>query len=287
MNKILWISSYPKSGNTWLRSIISSLIYASTGEFNFNLLKLIEVFERKKRYEFVKDINLDDYKKLDKEIECISKYWIECQKKIVLNKEINPILNIFKTHSANLTVASNKFTDESLVCGNIYIVRDPREIVISYSKHRGKSIDNTIETMGESGTLLSPDKSLSLCLLSSWEVHFHSWKNFGARTLIIKYEDLINNTTDEVFKISNFLSNIFEIDKKKLDKKIYKVTRSTDINRFRNYEKKFGFNETSSRSSASFFGSAKINSWKKILSDNQINKIENLFNKTMKELGYL
>ena len=44
--KIIWIASYPKSGNTWLRAIISALLYASKGEFNFNLLKLIEQFDK-------------------------------------------------------------------------------------------------------------------------------------------------------------------------------------------------------------------------------------------------
>ena len=79
--KILWLASYPKSGNTWLRSIISSLIYTSEGIFNFDLLKLIEQFDKPERYRFVKDINKDDYKKINLKIDCIAKYWIESQKK--------------------------------------------------------------------------------------------------------------------------------------------------------------------------------------------------------------
>ena len=49
MKKIIWIASYPKSGNTWIRAIVSTLLYSSNGNFNFNLLKLIEVFEKKKQ----------------------------------------------------------------------------------------------------------------------------------------------------------------------------------------------------------------------------------------------
>ena len=33
--KILWIASYPKSGNTWMRAIISSLFFSNNGKFSF------------------------------------------------------------------------------------------------------------------------------------------------------------------------------------------------------------------------------------------------------------
>ena len=133
MKKIIWICSYPKSGNTWIRSIVSSLLYSKNGEFNFNLLNLIELFEKKSRYDFVKKVNISDYKNLNDDIEIISKYWLECQKNIVFDDSINPIYNIFKTHSANLSVNSNDFTNTNYTGGIIHVVRDPREVVISYS----------------------------------------------------------------------------------------------------------------------------------------------------------
>ena len=53
---IIWLASYPKSGNTWMRSIVSSLLYSKDGEFNFKLIKKIDQFPEK-RYlrDFVKD----------------------------------------------------------------------------------------------------------------------------------------------------------------------------------------------------------------------------------------
>ena len=41
---IIWLASYPKSGNTWLRSIISSLIYSNDGNFNFEHIYKIRQF---------------------------------------------------------------------------------------------------------------------------------------------------------------------------------------------------------------------------------------------------
>ena len=76
---IIWIASYPKSGNTWVRSIISSMLYSNDGVFNFNLLKKIHQFPNNKYFvNFTKDFqNINE----------IKKYWIESQDWINLNKE--------------------------------------------------------------------------------------------------------------------------------------------------------------------------------------------------------
>ena len=77
MNKrIFWIASYPKSGNTWMRAIVSSLFFTKNGVFNFKLLPLIPTYEKAKIFDFVKKINLNDYRKLSK-IEILSKYFIK------------------------------------------------------------------------------------------------------------------------------------------------------------------------------------------------------------------
>tara|TARA_Y100001970_G_C14171181_1_gene824262 strand:+ start:94 stop:951 length:858 start_codon:yes stop_codon:yes gene_type:complete len=284
MKKIIWIASYPKSGNTWVRAIISSLLYSADGNFNFNLLKLIEVFEKKNRFDFVKDLNKKNYETLDK-IENISKLWIEVQKRIVFDKGINPIYNIFKTHSANLAVNNNNFTDKSLTAGVIYIVRDPREILVSYSNHMGKKIDDAIDAILDQKRLLSPEKNLAVALMSAWHIHYESWKSLDVPKLLIKYEELTNNPKKEIKKISKFLGQILSIDESTLDKKNFNVFNTTQIEKFRNHEKNKGFDEASKNSL--FFGNAKIDSWKEKLSLEQIKKIEYVFNKTMLELGYL
>ena len=71
---IVWCASYPKSGNTWVRGIIASLIYSKDGIFNFDMLKKVSLFPKRLYFkEFT-----DDYSNLKK----ISKYWIDVQKKI-------------------------------------------------------------------------------------------------------------------------------------------------------------------------------------------------------------
>ena len=132
MKKIVWVASYPKSGNTFLRFLISSLLYSEDGNFNFDIIKNIRQFDIDRYYKFIKNKKIDDYKKLDS-IETISKYWQEAQKRAysVENKYI------FKTHAANLMYDKYKYTDEKLSLGLIYIVRDPRDIAVSYSHNTG------------------------------------------------------------------------------------------------------------------------------------------------------
>ena len=47
---IIWLASYPKSGNTWVRSIISTLLYSNDGNFNFELIKKVSQFPEKKYF---------------------------------------------------------------------------------------------------------------------------------------------------------------------------------------------------------------------------------------------
>ena len=59
--RIIWIAAYTKSGNTWARTILTSLFFTKNGKFNFEILKSISIFENVERFEFVKEINLEDY----------------------------------------------------------------------------------------------------------------------------------------------------------------------------------------------------------------------------------
>ena len=123
MNKrIFWIASYPKSGNTWMRAIVSSLFFTKNGVFNFKLLPLIPTYEKAKIFDFVKKINLNDYHKLSK-IEILSKYFIKSQERIYIDGDFS----FFKTHSCNSLINNNAFTDESVSLGLIYLLRNKEE----------------------------------------------------------------------------------------------------------------------------------------------------------------
>ena len=286
MKKIIWIASYPKSGNTWLRAIVSTMLYTSKGNFNFDLLKLIQQFDKIERYKYLKKLNINDFKEINDNIKNTSKHWINAQKKIVLNNKINPIYNIFKTHSANLEVNTHKFTDTDLSAGCIYIVRDPREVAVSFSKHFNKSYNETIEIMTNKQSCLSPLDNGSLVLISSWDVNYQSWKISNIPTLFIKYENILKDTEKEILKIYSFLNTILNLNKKNITQLVNNITKTTKIEILKNHEEKFGFSEKS-KFNKSFFDQAKLDSWKEKLDKFHISKIEENFEKTLIDLEYL
>ena len=126
---IIWLASYPKSGNTWLRSIVSSVLYSKSGNFDFELLKNIRQFPEK---QFFKDI-IDDFSNFDE----IKSNWITAQEKINLSQD----LRIFKTHQGKYTLGEHNFTNDENTLAVIYIVRDPRNLVNSISHHFNLTLD--------------------------------------------------------------------------------------------------------------------------------------------------
>lgn len=81
---IFWINSFPKSGNTLLRAIISALFFSRDGKFTFDLIKNISQFEMSERLNFVQDTNESDFKKIE-DIYILSKYLEQAQTKTNLN----------------------------------------------------------------------------------------------------------------------------------------------------------------------------------------------------------
>jgi len=133
---IIWISSYPKSGNTLVRSLLSSYFFSEDGVFDFELLNNIKQFPNSSLFS---KLGIDTGKPLS-----VIKNYIKAQEIINEKKGIK----FLKTHSSFFTV-NNKysFTNSKNSIGVIYIVRDPRNIVTSLSNHTGKTIDNAAETI--------------------------------------------------------------------------------------------------------------------------------------------
>ena len=292
-NKIIWIASYPKSGNTWIRSIISSMLLTKTGKFNFNLLDSIKVFDIPSRYEFVKHVNKIDYKKLN-DLNILSKYWLDSQKKIYKKNNHTFFKNIsfFKTHSANINLDNKQFTNTDNSAGLIYIVRDPRDVVISYAKHYDKSIDTTINNMLNHMHILKTTEKKSPILISKPNLHYKSWQYLKVPKLIIKYENLLTNPQKIINEIMLFFQIFFNYNFDKHKEILENIVKTTKFKRMQNFEKKNGFNEAPYASQNKnfkelFFRKGSSKQWVNILTPNQIKKIESHCNDLMKKFDYL
>ncbi len=288
---IFWITSYPKSGNTLLRAIISSLFFTNDGKFNFNLLKTINTFENKRRLDFIKTINPKDFNSLNK-LEILSKYWNKIQSKSNLNFKENMIF--IKTHHALVKYEKIPFAVEEDCRGLMHVVRDPRDVVISWANHAKISIDKSIDYLTNefSGThwnnhrsSLLPKDIEPLTILSSWEKNIKSWteSKWKCPQLILRYEDLVYDKRNSILLIANFFIEKFNFKFSNLDKKIDNIIKTTNFSELKKIEKNKGFSEARN---GPFFRVGKKNQWKKVLNKNQIEIIENKFKSTMTEFGY-
>jgi hypothetical protein len=279
---IIWIASYPKSGNTWVRSIISSLIYSADGNFDFDLLQKIKQFPSKKHFENF----TNDFQNINE----IKKYWIESQNLINLDKEVK----FFKTHHINCKIGEHAFTNKSNTLGTIYVVRDPRNLINSFTNHY--SIDkNTAKNFiisrqsvtGALGEMKKDNKIFTI--LGSWNDHVKSWTNMNQNLLLIKYEDLIKNPLNEINKIIKFLANL--IDFSYNEEKINNIINSTSFEVMKKKETEKGFHESvmdnSGENKVNFFNLGKENKWEKYLNSEDQEFIKEKLGLEMKELGYI
>lgn len=277
---IIWIASYPKSGNTWLRSIITSLLYTTDGIFDFKLIKKIKQFPTRNQFqEFTKNFN---------DINEISKFWLLAQDKINLTEEIK----FFKTHNLNCAVNKNSFTNKSHTLGTIYVVRDPRNLVNSIKNHYNKGNDEEAKNFLISKKILSrvpKDNEADIAtLLGSWSDHYNFWTKKNSNLLLIKYEDLILDTKKELERIIIYLKKFMTVEIN--PEKIKNILSTTSFDHLKNLENKGLFNENvydSKKNKIRFFNKGPSNDWTKVLDKKIQDDLEKIFYKEMKELGYI
>ena len=279
---IIWLASYPKSGNTWLRSLLASYFYTNEGSFNFENLDNIKQFSSKDYLS--KNINNKNYQSI------ISKNWVPVQRLINSDNKVH----LLKTHNALCSINNNNFTDKENSLAAIYIVRDPRNIITSISNHYDLNIDESFKFLTNKKKIIFPvdneNSSLDFNFLSDWSTHYNSWKNVNFFPLkIIRYEDLLINTHKEFISVLNFLSKFmnFKINERKVKNSII----STSFEKLKKIEKKNGFFESiktkKTNKKIMFFNLGQKNNWKKLLDIKIAKNIEAYFAKEMKELKYL
>ena len=283
---IIWIASYPKSGNTWLRAMISTYYYSNDGFFDQSLLKKIDQFPTSKylnEYNFNKNIPGET-----------CKYWISAQEKINLDKKVK----FFKTHNAFGKLNNYDFTNNQNSIGCIYVVRDPRNVITSLKNHYQLNDEQAFSWMtNEKNYIYNILKFDELGysdfqFISSWSTNYKSW-NVQKKIPVkfIKYEDLLNSTYAVFLDIINFISKITNNSQSINKDKIKKTLRSTTFDSLKKSEQEHGFSEAvrdreDRNKTVPFFNLGPKNDWKKILDEEFKKKIQKVFEKDLKDLNY-
>ena len=282
---IFWIASYPKSGNTWLRALISSYYFSQDGVFNESIIKKIGQFPEKRHF-----INFEYNPKITTDT---CRFWIKAQERINSDKK----LHFFKTHNILGKINNSSFTNSANTIGCIYIIRDPRNVITSLKNHYQLDDNQALNWMQNKNNFIydvfnhERDGFSDFQFISSWNINYKSWKDQNKIPVkIIRYEDLLKETFlvfKDIVKFINITINSKEtinIDR------IKKSVQSTFFEKLKDNEKKNGFTEAvftkDKKEKIPFFYLGPKNDWKKILNKELRIKIEEAFKAELNEIGY-
>jgi len=278
---IIWLASYPKSGNTWLRALLSSYLY-SDGKFNFDLLNKIDSFPSERFFK--------NYPDKFENPEDTTEYWLKEQEK--MNQSNN--ITFLKTHNALCKINGNRFTNSENTLGAIYIIRDPRNVITSLAHHYQISKEDALDfMMDEKRGIVSKvdNRYIGFQPLFSWILNQKSWvENINFPVLTIKYEDLQSEPLSTFKKVLNFINKLtnskYPVDIEKAKKSI----KNCDFENLKKLEQERGFAEAITRKGSneklSFFNLGKNNNYKKLLDPILLNKMNDLFQNELVKFNY-
>ena len=282
----IWLASYPKSGNTLLRSMLAAYFFSEDGLYNFDLIKNIKQFPNIILFERL-GIDIKNEKE-------VVKNYIKVQESFNNKNSVQ----FLKTHSYLFNIDGHAFTDLNNSLGSIYIVRDPRNVVTSYANHTNIGVNEAADDLiyltqmgGDLGKTKGSERTR--VFTGNWSGNFNSWKSFKFqdRYLLIKYEDLISEKEKTFIKVLKFIHKLKKADFKIDIKKLKNVILTTDFSKMKKLEQEEGFFESKidkkTGKKIPFFNLGEKNDWNKILNKEIKKKIEIAFQKEMKELGYI
>jgi len=279
---IIWLASYPKSGNTWLRSLLASYYFSKDGSFDFKLLDNIDQFPSTQFFRDKKDTFSAP--------EDTSNLWLSEQEKINQDNKIR----FLKTHNALCKINSNSFTNEKNTLAGIYIIRDPRNIVTSLANHYQVDVNKAFDFMKDEKKALIEkvnERYLGFVPILSWVLHQESWiKCTKFPILTIRYEDLQLETFQTFIKVIKFINKLSNLENLINETKAKKSIISCEFEKLKKLENKNGFSEAmvdkKTKKKISFFNLGRKNDYKRLLQTNLIDEMSSLYNQQIKKFNY-
>ncbi|GAB5528386.1 MAG: sulfotransferase domain-containing protein [Roseivirga sp.] len=280
MNNLIWLASYPKSGNTWVRILLESILLNEGEAVDINNLKLAQPGS------ILRD-EFNQFLGFDSSDLSLEESW-HYKRLFFMQKSNSSKEDIFlKTHDSNLQLTDGTdLIPATATKMAIYIVRNPLDVIPSLASHFGVTLNTSIAKLNSTGFNASNDQELYYTTavytkIDTWSNHVASWLFDSAFPVhLIRYEDL---HVQPLKTLSNLLESIGRPD---CIKYISKAVANSDFSNLASFEKKNGFLETSVLSKQ-FFRKGKVNSWKEELNDKQVDTIISSHEEIMKKLKYL
>ncbi len=277
MGGLVWLASYPKSGNTWTRNFLHNLLRGSGDDgdsFDINKMNALTTWDSSKQWY----VPL-----LDDPIEECSKEQVAAVRLKANENMANatPDLVFVKTHNAMVADRGTPMVNPKVTAGAIYIVRNPLDVAISYSFHLNKSIDETIKFMNLKGMQSQNRDKMAYEVQSSWLENVYSWtRKENPSLFVMRYEDMLANPVQTFSKLVQFL--VIKTSRRQLDEAI----DAASFKKLTAQEDEKGFGEKP-KDAEKFFRKGEAGQWKDTLNKDQIEEIVRVNREQMARFGYL
>ena len=275
MPGILWLASFPKSGNTWTRAFLANLILDPPEALSLQRIGEVcpsepaEIWFRPFAKGKVADLSGPE----------IAALRVKAQERVVsLNKNVVPM----KTHSYLGEDSGHPIFSMQATYGAVYIIRDPRDIVLSAADHFGKTLDDVIAWMADPQAMCKRMPGTIVHeLQSSWSNHVESWTKWNHPGIfVVRYEDLLADTLDQFGRIARHFGISSDTAR------IRKAAEFSSFKQLQKMEAEQGFVERSIHSER-FFRAGRSGGWQDKLTADQVTRIESDHAAQMKRFGYL
>lgn len=267
------MASYPKSGNTWMRVFLHNYITRAETPHGINALAAFSVPECGAVF-FRK---YDDRPARDYTTQEVQAMRPKVHRDFM---GLHDDLVFVKTHNAALTMHGVPLCTPAVTAGAIVIVRDPRDVALSYSRYTGLSVDETIAFMAEPNAANRGTDVQVFELFSSWSRHVESWVA-TERRILLRYEDMLAAPEKNFGRVVKFLGGTAAPDR---------LRRAIQFSRFEALsaqERAEGFQAHAPGAATPFFRVGRAGQWREALSAAQVARIEADHGVIMRGFGYL
>ena len=276
---IVWIASYPKSGNTWARAFLHNLVKTRNGESDeqdINEMARFSTWELdKKRYAHFLGFEPDN---------STHRHEIAATRHAVHRQVADTTegLIFVKTHNALVMDRGHATVNFAATSGAVYIVRNPLDVAISYAHHAGAPIDDTIEYMSRKDVETEGSDIAVYEVHGSWSQHVWSWTRNNNRALhVMRYEDMLAEPEKAFAALARHLLIDFT------PQQLRTAVEHSSFARLQTQEKKRGFRERPPNADGNFFREGRAGQWKDVLTPAQIDRIVRTHGEQMRRFGYL
>lgn len=274
----MWLASYPKSGNTWVRALLAAYSAENT-ELDINNLGDGPIASSSEVFEDLLGVSVAD----------LTADEIERYRPAVYRLRAAGLSapSFIKAHDAfTLIDGWEPLFPANITAGIVYIVRNPLGVVPSLAAHAGIDIDRAIDRICDESFVMAKSNGAGADQLPqrlrSWSGHVRSWVDESdGRILIVRYEDLHADTVDALHNIICFSG--LRPDSLRLRRAV----GAAAFGRLKARESEVGFRERAPRSSAPFFRRGAVDSWRDELTDQQVSRIIDAHRPMMRRFGYL